>query len=259
MKESEILEGLILSFGKKEYSLAQLLALSAPFSVSDSSLRTWLSRRVKQGFLGQRKAARTSFYGLSAKGQRIGSNVSRSFKTAHWTSWKGQWWGFVFSTSDNHKRHSLRNKLQAYRFTPWYKGFWIRPQSEDEQIPQVLQNPEYKKLGRLMSFMPQQAFTDREVQRLWKIPALQKEYQQATIVIQHSMKCITQLNPPQALVQRISMGNEMVPLIFKDPLLPEVFLPQDWAAPQFKESFFTWDKEITQRSKPFWEEILKNP
>lgn len=259
IKESDIINGLILSLGRKEYTVGELKALCEPFSITDSSIRTWLSRRVQQGFLSVRKENRTSLYGLSGKGHRISSNIALSFRTPDWSGWDGSWRGFLFSIPESRKkeRHRIRTKLSAYRFAPWYGGFWIRPNHPAEKIEQAFSPEQEGGTGRLITFLPQQEISAEEVHRLWKVPKIQEQYLKGMETIKDELANLSQYSPEEAHVKRIEIGNRAVPLIYQDPLLPPRYLPDEWAGNRFKAAFFKWDDVIREKAEPFWKKIFE--
>ena len=79
MKDSEVIHAVILSLGRSSYSAKELTGLCRPFGVSESSVRTWLSRQLAAGYLERTGEGATAGYGLSGKGRRVSRNVSVSF------------------------------------------------------------------------------------------------------------------------------------------------------------------------------------
>ncbi|MEW5817154.1 MAG: hypothetical protein AB1798_17385 [Spirochaetota bacterium] len=67
MKEGDLVIGLMAAFGKDEYSVEQLLCLTAPFGVSALSVRTNLSRLLKREVLVSRREGRAAFYSFGNK------------------------------------------------------------------------------------------------------------------------------------------------------------------------------------------------
>ena len=257
MKESDILNGLFLSLGRAPYSAKELVSLAAPFSITEGSVRTWLSRQLKTGFLEKNKEGAQTRYGLSDKGKRISSNVSLSFSSPDWSDWDGRFWGFVFSVPEGKRqqRHRLKTKLSSYRFASWYGGFWIRPASPDEGITDAFTN---EGNGNLITFLPEKKFTKEDAQRLWDIGTLNGLYIEATGMLRRETERLSAYSPAEAHVKRIETGNVIVPLLFKDPLLPNEYLPEKWAGEQVRALFGDWDRLVRTHAKPFWEHIFNN-
>jgi DNA-binding transcriptional regulator PaaX len=52
------------------------------------------------------------------------------------------------------------------------------------------------------------------------------------------------------------VGNKVVKQLFKDPLLPDKFLPINWYGEKLRVKFKKWDNETTENSKPYWKKIF---
>lgn len=100
MNNSELIFGIMSAYGHDDYSFYQLKHLTSPFGVTETSLRTSLSRMVKKQTILSRKEGKSAFYSLSKKGQRISSNVTFSFKELDWSSWDRKWWGVLFTVPE---------------------------------------------------------------------------------------------------------------------------------------------------------------
>ncbi|MBN2510289.1 MAG: hypothetical protein JXB03_08435 [Spirochaetales bacterium] len=255
MKDTDVLNGLILSLGRKDYSAKELAALAAPFSIAESRIRTWLSRQTAKGFLRRTKGPRGVRYGLSPKGARISANISLSFIQPDWSLWDGRWWGFVFSVPENRKelRHRLRTKLASYRFASWYGGFWIRPRNTTEGVSE---NFSAESCGHLLAFTPEKKISIDEAQNLWDIGTLNRRFAQACTQISRLMDELESYDPVEAHIKRIETGSRIVPLLFEDPLLPPEFLPVPWEGAGLRKLFSQWDKAVRLRARDFWQEII---
>ena len=66
------------------------------------------------------------------------------------------------------------------------------------------------------------------------------------------------LNPQQAFREKILEGNSIVNALFKDPMLPDEFLPVNWKANELRQDFSHYMKTLNSQSKPFVEKIFAN-
>ena len=254
MNDSEVIDGLILSLGKKEYSFGDLKYLTEPFGISETSLRTHMSRMIRKGFYAGRKEGKSAFYSLSEKGNKISGNISNSFNTPDWIGWDGSWLGVVFSVPETEKplRHRIRVKLEAYRFAPWYGGFWIRPYHPKEKI-----SFETTAGCRIIHFTNLTEITAEEADRLWKLEAVGKKMETGIEIISREITEGKVLPSGEALVKRIDTGNRIVSFLFSDPLLPPALLPPGWPGDELRKLFKKWDRIILEQSKPYWEKIFR--
>ncbi|MBN2521468.1 MAG: hypothetical protein JXB17_13220 [Bacteroidales bacterium] len=256
MKDSDLIFGLMASFGKMEYSIEDLMHLAEPFGVSENSLRTNLSRMKKDAVLESRKERKTAYYKFCTRGKKMNAIADLGFNPPEWENWNNEWFGVIFSISEKNKetRYRLKKRLSAYRFVMQYPGFWIRPARiiENEKYDFVKNfNTHYSKLIKFSyDLMPE----INQIQALWNILNIHKEFQEG-IIMMNKIK-LGNLKPEAALKFKVELGNNMVKLILKDPLLPPIFLPADWKGKELRKKFFELDKQLTEISKPYWNKIF---
>ena len=65
-------------------------------------------------------------------------------------------------------------------------------------------------------------------------------------------------SPKEAFIDHMEAGNELVSILSKDPLLPEVYLPEKWNGNELKKAFGWWNKAISDISRPYWEKIFNH-
>lgn len=258
MKERDLILGFMAAFGKEEYSIADFLYLLKPFNVNESSLRTNLSRIAQKGIIVSRRAGRKSYYRFAGKGGRVRSNIGFSFRTPDWSDWDKSWWGIVFSVPETHKskRHTIRKKLTAYRFISLYPGFWIRPYNQREDIDLALQTVFESIHCRAIRFHPLQGLTQKEVVALWKLDETIRKCERGLALLTAKQAELSAWTPEQALVEKMEVGGEVVPILFLDPLLPPEFLPPNWRMDNLRQAFRDWDRAVSTASKPYWEHIF---
>lgn len=257
MKESDLIIGLMAAFPKEKYAFVDLTYLTKPFKVAEGNLRTHLSRVAKKGDIQIEKVGREAFYSFSEKGSAITANVAYSFKSPDWKKWKDSWWGISYSlpSSANKERYKIVKKMTAYRFALLHGGFWIRPYNTFENIDKVFGNSDMKSYLRLLRFQPIKAFTVSEIQKIWNINEVNKLIKQAYSYLNGRMKTLEKLSPEKALVEKMETGASIINALFKDPMLPYVYLPKDWKGDKLRKLFTQWDKTATEISKPYWLKI----
>ena len=168
MKDSDLIYGVMASLGKDEYSVNYLKYLLGPFNITDSSLRTVLSRMQKSGVIESKKYG---IYFFNKKGKKISQNVAFSFRSPNWDNWNNTWWGFIYSLPSTEKalRHKVRTKLLSYRFSSLYPGCWIRPLNEEEKIEEKLFDLSNSDYGDLIEMNFQMDPDEIRIQSLWNI------------------------------------------------------------------------------------------
>ncbi|MBN1776928.1 MAG: hypothetical protein JW811_02295 [Clostridiales bacterium] len=258
MKDSDLIFGLMASFDKEVYSFGDLRHLTAPFHVSVASLRTSLSRMSAAKVVSVSKGGRNAYYSFGIKGRRISNNVSRGFQTPDWTGWDGAYWGVSFSVPEAHgdTRHYIRKKLTNYRFACLNPGFWIRPAHPGEHIPKILDNILSSGYCRLIRFHNHKEFTPEQAATLWSLREINRDFLSGLKLLEAGLKKLDAVSPQQALVEKMTVGDAVVNILFSDPLLPPQFLPSDWQGETIRKTFFRFDDLSTKRSKPYWEQIF---
>jgi phenylacetic acid degradation operon negative regulatory protein len=259
MKNTDLIFGLMASLGKDEYTVADLLYLIQPFQVSETSLRTNLSRMSQRKWVQSRRQGKTVFYRFSPKGRSISVNVAKSFHTLDWTGWNDTWWGVLFSVPELQKeaRYRIRVKLAYYRFASLYAGTWIRPFHEAEHMETHLQKIAKNPHCKMIRFRCSGAITKKDVARLWKLTDIHREFKEALTVLSQSGKKLSTLTPERAFVEGMHTSSRIVDILFKDPLLPDCFLPSGWKGRELKQRFKEYNRIVQNRSKPFWMKIFE--
>ncbi len=258
MKDSELVFGLMAAFEKSEYMTSDLRYLTEPFGVSESSLRTCLFRMLSKGVLVSERSGKQASYRFADRGKSISRNVALSFRPTDYSGWDGSFWGVVFSVPEvkGEYRHKIRKKLIKYRFACMQPGFWIRPVNENENIPEALRSITGLKYCRLIKFCDQEGMTKQEGQKYWKTQEVNEELKRGVGILEAQMKKLDGISSRQALVKKMRTGDEIVSILFKDPLLPKQFLPKDWAGDELRKKFAEFDRIATKMSKPYWERIF---
>ena len=252
MKDTELTYGLNAPLGKDEYSVNYLKYLLSPFNVTDSSLRTVLSRMQKSGVI---ESIKYGIYFFNKKGKKISQNVAFSFRSPNWDNWNNTWWGFIYSLPSTEKalRHKVRTKLLSYRFSSLYPGCWIRPLNEEEKIEEklfLLSNSDY---GDLIKMNFQMNPDKIRIQSLWNIKSINMEFTDGIKLIEKSESKLNHISSNEAFVLKMCVGNVIVKLLFKDPLLPDYYLPDNWMGMELRKYFFFWEKRVSKAAGVFIE------
>lgn len=257
MNDNELIFGIISAFGCQQYSFDDLKYLTAPFEITGTSLRTSLSRMIRENTIQSTKNGKTAFYSFSQKGKLINNNVALSFKGLDWSQWDNEWWGLLFSVPDlqNPQRHKIRKKLIAYRFASLYPGFWIRPLHSYEKIQEHFQPFIDSGNCKLIRFKFDQDITKEEITRLWKLEETNATIKATIKLVQEHLNRAEEYKPEQGLIYKFMVGNDIIKAIFKDPMLPDVFLTDDWKGNELRQLFITFDKAMTKIAKPYIDKV----
>ncbi|MCF8358909.1 MAG: hypothetical protein K9H26_09135 [Prolixibacteraceae bacterium] len=259
MKESELLYGLLFSFTKEEFSFADIAWLTAPFNVSETSVRTILSRMAGNKMIRVRKSGQKAYYSLTKKSGKISSNVALGFKKPDWSGWDNDWWGISVSlpVESQKERYQINKKIAKHRFALLHPGLWIRPYHENEKIETRLADLFRHQSVKTLRFRFHEEGDLLKVPLIWNIQEINDELKTCSRNLEKHGKHFNLDNPKEALIGKMVVGNLVVPVLFKDPLLPNRFLPKNWHGDKLRQQFREWDKMVTKKSKPYWEKIYQ--
>ncbi len=259
MTDIELIFGLMATFGKHEYLFSDIRHLTAPFNISETNLRTILSRMAQRRIIQIRSSGKRSFYRFTNKSAYISSNVSQSLKQPDWSNWNQRWWGVLFSVPESRKdeRYRIRKLLTQYRFAGFTPGFWARPQNAEEHLEISLRKVFEHEYCRIINFKPHKKISPQEARQLWKLTKTNSEFKKGLSVIQSIKSNLHSVSPEEALVQKMLTGGVIVAILFKDPLLPDIFLPENWLGNLLRKEFLELDETLTQLSRSYWSIIYQ--
>lgn len=259
MKESDLLYGLLRSFKKPAYSFSDIEYLTTPFRISETCLRNNLSRMVSRNILIVTRQGRKAFYAFTARADKNGKNVAMTFRTPDWSGWQEDWWGISLSVPDESRkeRYRLIRKLSYYRFAALHPGFWIRPYHEAEDLENQLRDVMANPCCKTIQFRFLMKSEWENIPKLWKVNEIQKRFMECANYLIKSRDDYDLNNPRDALRGMMILGNVAVKQLASDPMLPEVFLPSDWAGINLRKVFMEWTRLTFEKSKPYWKRIYQ--
>ena len=258
IKASDLLFGLMASLDKPEYRFSDLMYLTGPFNISETNIRTALSRFVAKGVLSVRKEGKRGYYRFSEKGERVRNNIALTFKSVDWSGWDGRWWGLAYSVPglDQSERYRIRKKIEAYRFAALYGGFWIRPKHEKDRMAERLADLVAHPCCHMIRFDCTKAIANEDVNRLWQLERVHREFERGLKLLEERDHDLHSLNPERAFVEQMNLGGEIVQILAQDPILPELYLPENWQGARLKQKFRDWLEKAHTRSRSFWNKIF---
>jgi phenylacetic acid degradation operon negative regulatory protein len=251
MKDADIIFAFLVSLGADELSMSQLMALAAPFRITETNVRSCLSRLHARDVIQVRKEGRAAWYRLGGRGKRVGSNVARHFRDPDWSGWNGSYWAAAFSLSDSRERYRIRKKLLAYRFRALYPGLWIRPLHPDEDLPGVFGDSIRAGGFDLFSGGFVREISRQRISVLYDLETTAAALSRALMTARRSIESAASLSSEAAFVERMVTGASLVPALASDPLLPPALLPEGWPAAELRRVFGEWNAVYSELIAPF--------
>jgi phenylacetic acid degradation operon negative regulatory protein len=257
MTDSELLFALLVSLPVKELTINQLRRLSRPFGITDSNIRSVLSRLHEKDMIAIRKDGRTAHYRLGARGSRIGANISLHFHEPDWSVWDGKYWGAAFTIPDSRTRYRIQKKLASYRFRVFYPGLWIRPRNPGESVMEAFAEFIDSSGFDLFSIRFDPKPSAERISALFELERVLGVIEKALTRTKESLEKAAGYSPSEAFYEQMILGNELVHALAEDPLLPPELLPDHWPAPQFRALFKSWNRVYSELGGPFIRDALK--
>lgn len=252
---SDLVFGIMSSIGRESFSYPQMVYLTEPFDVSPDTLRPTLMRMRRDKLIDVEKEGKKAYYSISRKGHGIKRNVASRFSPLDWSGWGNTWRGVLFNVQEGESvsRYRLRKKLSAYHFVCLEKGFWIRPYSEEEERKTGFTDAFGKEAVRLLSFQPEAENFIEETKTLWQSRSLNTEYAKILEIVKSINADL--LSPREAYISRMQTGNLVIKMLAKDPLLPYLFLPENWKGDELRIGYFQLDKRLGERAEEYYKKL----
>jgi phenylacetic acid degradation operon negative regulatory protein len=223
--------------------VGSLIALLAPFGLTDGGVRTVLSRMAKKGWLTATRSGRHSFYSLTPRGRRLlEEGQARIFRPPTPGAWDGRWLLLAYSIpeDDRRLRDRLRDRLAWLGFGSIGNGLWISPHDVLAEVEEVARS-----LGledRYVGFSARRVGGEPLaglVARCWDLGALAQGYRDFTVrwtpVLQQAMH--QPLTPEESFTRRFDLIHEYRGFPLLDPGLPRELLPTPWSGDLAADTF----------------------
>lgn len=202
-------------------SLSSLHEIMRAFRVSDTLVRTALSRLVSEGWFERWKVGRNSYYRLTVKGQEAFAQATQRIYAEPPQSWHGS---FDLLLLDNGQdRGALRAELTEIGYGALGPDLLIAAVASCDERDGVL---------RLSAAPADLATARRLAERAWPLESIEGRYQRFIDTYAGTLKALEQgarFSRLDALLVRILLIHDYRRAVLKDPLLPEQLLPNPWA------------------------------
>lgn len=200
--------------------LGTLLAFFKGMEVSETVVRSAVSRLAAEDWLIRTKAGRNSFYHLAERGRETFARATRRIYHPHRQGWTG---AFEALMVENGAREAMADMLAQAGFGMAMPGLFIAPKGQDRPAlaPGVV---EFSLDGPADSLRTLAA-------KAWNLPALAAFYQRFSEVftpLQQALARGEALSALEAVMARVLLIHEYRRIVLRDPMLPTEILPPDW-------------------------------
>ena len=216
-------------------SLVSLLALMSEVGVSESLVRTAVSRLAADGWLRGSRQGRHSFYSLTEDGSRRFEAATRRIYLGTPPPWAGTWEVVLLPGGAGEGREALRKALRWLGFGQAGPAVMIHPQPDREALAAVLGEPGAAAAALLVSgtagISGKSAVLTRLAAESWDLEGLAagyRQFQDRFGPLGDALAVGSELTPLESLLVRLLLIHEYRKVILRDPALPAALLPEDW-------------------------------
>lgn len=213
-------------------SLAALSDILAPFELSDSLVRTTLSRLTSDGWFERRKVGRRSVYALSRSGSQRVEEATRRIYAGEPAGWAGEWTVVVLPDDGTPARERLKRDLSWIGFGTLAGSVMLHAAADEEALQSVLSEHAAADAlvirGRAETAAP--ATLRRVTAKGWNFDELRQGYLDFIRCFEPARDAVAASapTPRDALTLRLAAVHEYRRVMLHDPLLPPELLSSDW-------------------------------
>jgi phenylacetic acid degradation operon negative regulatory protein len=238
-----------------ELRLADLVALMAPFGISEAAVRQAVSRMARQGWLISQRRNGRAWYRVTERGRRRIEELSpRIYGTV--VEWDGRWRLLTYTVHESRReqRDRLRKELSALGWAPLSSSTWITPADTLEAARQAARACEIARDVHLFTAAYAGPHSDRELlERCWDVAAIASAYREFIAEYRPRLQREREargLVGQAAFVQRLRLVHDYRKFTYLDPGLPSELLPAHWpgtsAAALFREYYAALEAQSTR-------------
>jgi len=202
-------------------SMASLIEIMRAFRVSESLVRTALSRLVSDGWFERWRLGRNSFYRLTARGSReFGRATERIYSdTPH--PWRGHFELILLEAAD---RLALRAELSGLGYGVLGPDLLVAPAGSPVEIGGAHL--------KLTASAGDRATARSLAKRAWPLAEVEARYHRFVATYSAARAAVRAGEPfedLEALIVRILLIHDFRRAVLRDPQLPAEILPEPWA------------------------------
>jgi phenylacetic acid degradation operon negative regulatory protein len=247
--------------------LGSLIALLAPFGVSERLVRTSVFRLCAEGWLEAERIGRRSLYTLSAAGRRRIEHADRRIYGQPAESWDGMWtlvltWPQELSAQ---QRADLKRDLLWEGYAPLAFGLYGHPGAAHEPLAEIIAAQGLTGAvavfeARAAEHLPGLSDADLVV-RHWPLEALAARYRSFIARFEPFLRePAWELDPARAFLLCTLLVHAYRRVVLHDPQLPLQLLAADWPGHQaFKDCGSIYQKARQRAEEHFNQAVGFDP
>ncbi len=215
--------------------LGALQELLERLRIEPGALRAAMSRLASDRWLSREKRGRRSYYALSETGNRSFALATQRIYAAGPVEWDGGWTICVAPEEAGEARDARRKALRELGFGTLGPTVFCRPDTQDAPDASDF-------LADAVVFSakaPASEYLPPLTSAAWPLEETGEAYDEIVQVFSPllaSLEAGAQLDPLAAMAARTLLIHDFRRTALKDPLLPALLLPEDWAGGKARET-----------------------
>lgn len=215
-----------------ELALASLIRVVEQFGISETLVRTAVSRLMQDGWLEGTRIGRRSFYRLTTSGAERFADATRRIYHGPPNPWAGEL-TLVLVPDAGAAREAIRRELHWIGFGSLGAGVLFHPAPDMEALRHALTASGFADQALVTTGRAESngALLRRLAADAWPLDDLGRRYRgfAATFAaVGQRLAAGDALAPEPALSLRLLLVHEFRKAVLRDPLLPPDFLPKAW-------------------------------
>lgn len=217
--------------------LGSLIALLAPFGISDRLVRTSVFRLAEEGWLEASREGRRSLYTLTAPGLRRFERAYKRIYAPTGLNWDGRWTMLLTAPEiiSASQRANLRKELLWEGFGMIAPGIFAHPGGKAAALEEILARLDVTGKVFVYSAAASDEVSSRPLSDLvahcWELDKVLDGYRHFIDCFAPLLKLVksrSKLDPEQAFAIRTLLIHTFRRAQLHDPQLPLELLPEDW-------------------------------
>jgi phenylacetic acid degradation operon negative regulatory protein len=201
-------------------SLASLHEIMRAFRISDTLVRTALSRLVTDGWFERWKVGRNSYYRLTSRGREAFAQATQRIYAELPHGWQGSFDLLLLENAQD--RSAVRAELSELGYGTLASDLLIAASKAAQEGP-------FLRLSAAPTDLPT---ARRLVERAWPLKDIEARYKRFIHTYSETLFALergAEFTDLDALLVRILLIHDYRRAVLKDPLLPQQLLPDPWA------------------------------
>lgn len=247
-------------------TLVKLLAL---FDVSESAVRSAVSRMTRRGWLKNERDQHTSYYCLTPRSQKVmAEGAQRIFHFPDQSkSWDGCWHLITYSIPEEKRdaRDAFRHELTLLGYGNLTNAVWVSPRDQRASVQRLVTSLGLEPYVQYFHGQMDGPTDCRElVMRCWDLPNINCEYAKFIETYSASFKDLharmaarATIDPSEFFTRRFMLMHEYRQFPFRDPQLPEELLPRDWRGAEATTLFHKYHDLLAEGANHYFDSVFK--